>query len=85
VGCHHRDRTAGDSRSNTIRTAGENDRHPRAKNQAGAISIREKTQLFGKDVSCFKVGSQQDIRIASDVRNNAFRLRGLAADGIIKS
>src|SRR5262245_11348242 len=78
------DCTAGYSRAHTIGAAGQNYGYSRAQDQAGAVSIGEEGELLGKDVAGFEVWRDQDVRITGDLRNNAFCLCCLFADGIVK-
>jgi hypothetical protein len=57
---------ARDARADAIGTTGQDDRDAGAEHHAGAVRVREETELLGQDVSGLEVGGEEDVGIARD-------------------
>ena len=84
VGREHRDGATGDPRPNAVRAARQDDRHPRAEDNTGAIRVGEEGELLRQDVAGLEVRREEDVGIARDLRLDALCLRGVAADGVVE-
>ena len=80
----HRDRAAGNPRPDAVGAAGQDDRHPGAEHEPGAVGIGEEAELLGEDVAGLEIGNEQDVRIARDLRPDALDLRRLRADRVVE-
>jgi hypothetical protein len=49
-----------------VGAAGENDRHPGAKHDAGGIGATGRRQLLGQHVARLQVGHDQDVGLSGD-------------------
>src|SRR5262249_52426371 len=78
------DGATGDPRAHAVGTAGQDDRDSRPEYQSGAVRVCQETELLGENVRGFQVRGEQNVRIARDVRVDAFRLCRILADRVVK-
>src|SRR5262249_52842525 len=78
------DSATGDPRTDAVRTARQNDGDTRPEYQSGAVRVCQKAELLGENIRRLQVRSEQNVRIARDVRVNAFRLGSVLADSVVK-
>src|SRR5215472_9995770 len=84
VGREHRHRRARDSRSDAVGATRQDDRHTSAEDEAGAVRIRQETELFGQHIPGLEIRNEEDVRIAGNVRLDALDARGLFADRVVE-
>ena len=63
-----------DARSHTVGAARQDDRHPRAEDDAGTIGVGQERELLGEHVARLEIRNEQDVGIACDLRDDAFDL-----------
>ena len=68
----HSNRATGDSGANPVGATCQDDRHPRAQNETGAVGVRQEAELLGEHVARLEVRNQEDVGIAGDLRTMPF-------------
>ena len=84
MGRQHRDSATGNPRPHAVGPAGQDDRHPRAEHQPGAVGIGQEAELLGQDVAGFEIRREKNVGIAGDLRVNALGFGGLLADRVVE-
>src|SRR6516165_3321251 len=67
------------ARAHGICPGSENDRHACAEHDAGRIRIGKEYQILGEHVARFEIGHDENLRLPSDCRFDAFDLGRLGA------
>src|SRR5438477_11051365 len=80
----HSNGAARNPRSHVVSAAGQNDRDAGAEYEAGAVGIRQKTELLGQHVAGFEVRYEKDVGIAGDRRGDAFDACRVFTDCIVE-
>src|SRR5215204_4063879 len=84
MGDQDRDGATRDAGSDTVGTTRQDNRHPRAQYETGAVRVGEEAELLGEYVAGLEIGHEENVGISRYVRANAFDVGGLPADRIVE-